>query len=140
MSLNTAEPNANSTGTRRHGLFYKPGQILGVTSGVVTCVLWTLSMWDPTSALAFSTVSIVFVFVMILFGVIAIIASIKGHGTALLVLFVVSFLPIDMYVLTVQHWLNWVGLANIGYLVAGLLIKRATVRVTTPVSDREPRP
>ncbi len=62
---------------------------------------------------------------MILIAIGVVIASTKGHGIMLIIFFAISFLPIGLYVLTIPHWLRWVGLVNLGYLAAGLLIWRA---------------
>jgi hypothetical protein len=42
----------------------------------------------------------------------------------LVIIFGISFFPIGLYVLGVPHWIQWVGLANIGYLLAGVIIWR----------------
>ena len=105
-------------------LLYKIGQITGAISGVASRLLWLLTIWEPDSVFSFSTASFAVVFVMILISAIAVIASIKGHGTILIILFAISFFPIGLYVIAIPHWLRWVGLANIGYLLAGLLIRR----------------
>jgi len=124
MSVDQTEINKKPAPASRPDVFYKLGQIIGTSSGVVTCILWTLAMWDPASGFSFSFASFAVVFVMILIAIIAVIASTKGHGKVLIVLFAISFFPIGMYVLAIPHWLHWVGLANIGLLVAGLLIRR----------------
>lgn len=103
---------------------YKAGQITGVVSGVTACMLWILAMWDPASMLSFSAPSFAVAFSMVLMAIIVVIASTKGHGRVLFVLFAISFFPIGLYVIAVPHWLRWVGLANLGYLLAGVLIWR----------------
>ena len=63
-------------------------------------------MWEPAATYSFSIASYAVVFFMVLMGVIAVVASLKGHGG----------------VLGVSHWIHWVGLANIGFLLAGVLL------------------
>ncbi len=104
-------------------LLCKTGQITGVVAGTLSCLLWIATIWDPTSPFLFSPASFAVVFAMILIAIIAVIASIKGNSTMLLVLFVVAFLPVGLYVIAVPHWIRWVGLANLGYLAAGLLLR-----------------
>jgi len=122
--LNHTENKSITAGPESSGLF-KTGQITGIISGAVSCILWMLTMWDPASVFSFSVASFAVVFAMILLAIIAVIASIKGHSTVLFVTFAISFFPIGLYVIAVPHWLRWVGLANIGYLAAGFLIQRA---------------
>jgi len=105
-------------------VLYKTGQITGVVSGIAACLIWMLVLWHPDSVLSFSALSFTVGFIMILIAVAVVIASTRGHSTMLLILFAVSFLPIGLYVLSVPHWLRWVGLANLGYLLAALLIWR----------------
>lgn len=109
---------------------YKTGQLCGIVSGTVSCVLWMLTIWDPASVFSFSIAGFAVVFAMILISIIAIIASIKGHGTALIVLFAVAFFPIGLYVIAVPHWIRWTGLANLGFLAAGLLIRQGRQKVS----------
>jgi len=122
-SLNNTNNESGQKNPASSALFYKAAQIIGVISGLSGCLLWLLTIGDPASTFSFSTASFAVVFVMILISIIAIIASIKGHGTMLIVLFAVSFFPIGLYVIAIPHWLRWVGLVNIGYLIAGLLIR-----------------
>lgn len=113
----------NPNATPSYSLLYKTGQIIGAVAGALSCLLWMATLWDPASPFSFSPASFVVVFWMILIAIIAVIASIKGNSTMLLVMFVVAFLPIGLYVIAVPHWIRWVGLANLGYLIAGLLLR-----------------
>ncbi len=106
----------------------KAGRLTGVVAGSVSCLLWIAALWDPTSPFSFSPASMLVVFLMIVTGVLVVIASLKGNSTMLLVLFFVSFLPIGLYVIGIPHWIRWVGLANTGFLVAGLLLRRGGPR------------
>jgi len=104
-------------------LLYKTGQITGVATGVLSGLLWLATLWDPSSPFSFSPASFIVVLGMLLIAILVVIASIKGNSTMLLVLFFIAFLPIGLYVIGVPHWVRWVGLANVGYLVAGLLLR-----------------
>lgn len=109
-------------GGRLH-LPLQAGRLIGVISGAVSCVLWMAALWDPGSPFSFKPASMLVVFLMILIAILAVIASIKGNSTILLILFFISFLPIGLYVIGVPHWIRWVGLTNTGYLLAGLLFR-----------------
>lgn len=121
------KPTDIQSKTGGYGLLYELGQIIGVVSGIAASMLWMLSIWDPASGFSFSYASFAVVLVMTLIAIFAVIASIKGHSTVLIVLFAISFFPIGLYVLAVPHWLKWVGLANLGFLVAALLTRRKPV-------------
>jgi len=66
---------------------------------------------------------------MMMFALFAVIASLRGHGFAL-VIFIVSFFPVGGYLLGVPHWLRWIGVSNLGFLVAGLMIMYSTRKAT----------
>jgi len=102
---------------------YKAGQLTGTVAGSLSCLLWMATLWDPASPFSFSPASFIVVLGMILIAILVVIASIKGNSTMLLVLFFIAFLPIGLYVIGVPHWIRWVGLANLGYLLAGLLLR-----------------
>jgi len=104
--------------------FFKLGQVIGITSGIFTCLLWVLMMWELTATFSFSIASYAVVFIMVLMAIIAMVASLKGRSGVLVVIFGISFFPIGLYVLAVPHWIHWVGLANIGFLLAGIVIWR----------------
>ena len=103
---------------------YRAGQVIGAVSGVASALLWTTMIWDPASTFDFSLLSYAVVFIMILVSIIVVAASVQGHGGVLIVLFAISFFPVGLYVLAVAHWIRWVGIADAGFLVAGLLIWR----------------
>ena len=110
--------------TGRPPIPYRIGQVTGVVAGVASCLLWTMMIWDPAATFSFSLLSLAVVFLMILVSVIAVIAAVQGHGGVLIVLFALSFFPVGLYVLAIAHWIRWVGIADAGFLVAGLLIWR----------------
>ena len=119
----------NPNSTRIFNLSNKMGQLIGVIAGATSCLLWMAALWDPASPFTFSAASFIVVLGMILIAILVVIASIKGSSTMLLVMFFVAFLPIGLYVIGVPHWIRWVGLANVGYLIAGLLLR---VRASGP--------
>lgn len=115
-------------GNKYNSLPLLTGRLIGVVAGSLSCLIWIAALWDPASPFSFSPASLLVVFLMILIGVLAVIASIKGNSTMLLVLFFVAFLPIGLYVIAVPHWIRWVGLANTGFLLAGLLLRAGMAR------------
>ncbi len=79
-------------------------------------------MWGPTSILSLSGTSFAGAFVMSMLAIVAVIASVRGHRIALLVIFIVSFFPIGFFFLSEAHWLNWTGILNLGYLLGAALM------------------
>jgi hypothetical protein len=114
----------NSNNHIKINIPYKLGQITGIISGAVASLLWMMSLWLPETSFSFGIASMAVILIMIVLAVIVIVASLKGHSTALIVIFGISFFPVGLYMLGVPHWLQWVGLANIGYLFAGVIIWR----------------
>jgi len=63
---------------------------------------------------------------MMLFAIFAVIASVRGHGLALMIMFIMSFFPVGGYLFGIPHWLRWIGVLDLGFLVGGLLILYST--------------
>ena len=112
------------------------GKLIGFVSGCIAAIMWNQLMWfggSESSQLfsdfaksAWSQPFPVFVvaMIMVILSVAVVIASVREHYRALVVLFVVSFFPIGISLFTADHWIKWVGVVNIGFLVAGLLMWR----------------
>ncbi|MGK0297593.1 MAG: hypothetical protein ACI9XC_001203 [Gammaproteobacteria bacterium] len=114
----------NANNNNRILLPYKLGQLTGIIAGAVASILWMMTLWVPEASFSFNIASMAVVLLMIVLAIIVIVASLKGHSTVLIVIFGISFFPIGLYVLGIPHWIQWVGLANIGYLLAGVIIWR----------------
>ena len=101
---------------------YLVGQVIGAMSGVGACVSWLVAMWFPSSNLTLSGASFVVAFVMAVLAIGVVLASIRRHSSVLVGLFFVSSFPIGAFLLTLPHWIYWIGVFNFGYLIAALLI------------------
>lgn len=112
------------------------GRGLGAVSGALVAVLWMLALWMPESGMALTGINFVVALLMALFALFAVIASVRGHATVLLVLFVASFFPVGVTLLGAEHWLAWAGRLNVCYLVAGALIRLGGRRRAEPAPDR----
>lgn len=73
------------------------GKFTGVVSGVGACASWTVAMWTPTPALPLSGMAFAVALLMAMLAIIAVIASVHGHGITLIVLFFASFFPIGFF-------------------------------------------
>ena len=97
----------------------------GIVSGVGVCACWIVAIWAPTPGLTLSSgVALVVALLMAMLAIMAVIASIRGHGITLLVLFFASFFPIGLYLLGDPDWVRVIGVLNLGYLIAGLVAWR----------------
>ncbi|MGY8815418.1 MAG: hypothetical protein ACKVHQ_12005 [Gammaproteobacteria bacterium] len=114
----------NASDNNQIFLPYKLGQLTGIIAGSAASILWMMTLWVPEASFSFNIASMAVVLLMIVLAIIVIVASLKGHSTVLIVIFGISFFPIGLYVLGIPHWIQWVGLANIGYLLAGVIILR----------------
>jgi len=65
----------------------------------------------------------------------AVIASIHGHATIVVLLFLASFFPIGAFLMSADHWLRWVGWVDLGLLLAAGLMwstRRAGGQTSAP--------
>ena len=81
-------------------------------------------MWTPTPALPLSGMAFAVALLMAMLAIIAVIASVHGHGITLIVLFFASFFPIGLFLLGIPGWARVIGVLNLGYLIAGLVTWR----------------
>lgn len=102
------------------------GKIIGTASGVAACGLWLWALGTPQGTFSLSALNIAIGVLMMLIAIFAVIASVRGHGLALLVMFIMSFFPVGAYLFGIPHWLRWIGVADLGFLVAGLMIWYST--------------
>jgi hypothetical protein len=107
-------------------LSYYAGKIIGAVSGVAACGLWLWALGTPEGAFSHSPVHIAIGVLMMLFAIFAVIASVRGHGLALLIMFIMSFFPVGGYLFGIPHWLSWIGVVDLGFLMAGLMILYST--------------
>ena len=78
-------------------------------------------MWTPSTALPLSGAAFAVALLMAVLAIIAVIASVHGHGITLLVLFFASFFPVGLFLLGIPGWVRVIGVLNLGYLIAGLM-------------------
>ncbi len=105
---------------------FHAGRIIGAASGVAACGLWVWALGTPQGAFSLSPVHIAIGVLMMLFAIFAVIASVRGHGLALMIMFIMSFFPVGGYLFGIPHWLRWIGVLDLGFLVGGLLILYST--------------
>jgi hypothetical protein len=80
-------------------------------------------MWTPNPPIPLSGIAFFVAILSAILAIFAVIASIRGHGIALIVLFFISF-PIGYFLLWVPGWMWVIGVLNVGYLIAGLIAWR----------------
>jgi hypothetical protein len=110
------------------------GQFIGAASGIAACGLWFWVLATPQDTLLRSAVHMAVGILMMLLAMFAVIASLRGHGFALVIIFIVSFFPVGGYLLGIPHWLRWVGVSDLGFLAAGLMIMYSTRRAAHQAS------
>ena len=98
------------------------GRAIGALCGAALSVAWVYAVWVPAAGLSLSNVSIVVALLLVAFALFAVIASLRGHATVVILLFLASFFPIGAFLLPTDHWLHWVGWADLGLLVAGAMM------------------
>ena len=123
-------------------LSYYAGKIIGAASGVAACGLWLWALGTPQGPFSLSPVHIAIGVLMMLFSIFAVIASVRGHGLALLIMFIMSFFPVGGYLFGIPHWLRWIGVLDLGFLMAGLMLlysTRNTAEHQAPDADQGDR-
>ena len=110
------------------------GKFIGAASGVAACGLWFWVLGTPQDTFLLSAVHVAVGVLMMVIAIFAVIASLRGHGVALVVMFIMSFFPVGGYLIGLPHWLRWVGVSNLGFLVAGLMIMYSKPKATRQAS------
>lgn len=99
------------------------GRILGVGSGSVAFALLLAAMLGVGMSYGrLEPDSYFIVALMSVFAAAAAATAWQRKAGLLLLLALVSFLPFGLYLLGVPHWLKWVGVADLGCLVAAVLM------------------
>jgi hypothetical protein len=95
---------------------------LGALCGAALAVIWAFVLWVPAAGLTLSGVSVVVALMLTAFALFAAIASLRGHATVVVLLFLASFFPIGASLIRIDHWLRAVGWLDVGLLVAAALL------------------
>lgn len=100
------------------------GRSLGAFASATAAVLWLLAIWAPdTRDTLAGGWTLIVANLLIIVCVVAVIASVRGHGNVMLMAFLLSFLPVGAVLLQSEHWLRWIGVLNLVQLVAALLTR-----------------
>ena len=98
------------------------GRAIGSVTGAALSFCWVFAMWVPTQGLALTGVSFVVALLMAVLALFATIASVRGHFVVVILVFLASFFPVGVALITADHWLQWIGRLDLGFLVAGVLL------------------
>jgi hypothetical protein len=98
------------------------GRALGVVCSAGLASAWAFALWVPAAGLTLTGISVVTALLLVTIAVFAGIAAVHGHAVVLVLLFLASFFPVGAFLLPTDHWLKWVGWADLGLLVAAVLI------------------
>ncbi len=98
------------------------GRGLGLVCASGVAAAWAFVLWVPAYGLTVTGISVVTALLLVVLAVFAAIAAAHGHPVVLALLFLASFFPVGAFVMPTDHWLKWVGWADLGLLVAAVLI------------------
>lgn len=122
------------------------GQGIAALCGAAAGVAWAFAMWVPSAGLTLTGFSFVVALLMALLALFAVIAAVRGHAAVLVILFLASFFPVGAVLMTADHWLQWVGRADLGFLAGAVLMwlggrlgRQAGNSVGLEPSNQEPR-
>ena len=104
------------------------GRGLGALCGAALAVIWASVFWVPAAGLTLPGTSAVGALMFAAFALFATIASVRGHATVVVLLFLASFFPVGASLLRVDHWLRIVGWLDVGLSLAAALLWLTRVR------------
>ena len=82
------------------------------------------------AGLTVTGISVVTALLLVALAIFAGIAAAYGHPLVLALFFLASFFPVGVFLLPTDHWLRFVGWADLGLLVAAVLIWATARRVS----------
>ena len=100
----------------------KIGRALGGLCGAALAVLWAFMFWVPAAGLTLPGTSAVGALMFAAFALFATIASVRGHATVVVLLFLASFFPVGASLIRIDHWLRIVGWLDVGLGFASALL------------------
>jgi uncharacterized membrane protein YqjE len=107
------------------------GRLLGMVVSSATTLIWLAVLWLPSERDVLGHFGVVGAVLMLFFAIFGVIAAHRGHGKLMIAMFIAQFLPIGAFMLwTTQPMYRWLGLLNLIYLVAAII-----VRITRPKTD-----
>ena len=109
------------------------GRGLGMACGAGLASVWAFVLWVPSAGLTVTGISVVTALLLVGLAVFASIASAYGHAAVIALMFLASFFPVGAFLMPTDHWLKWVGWADLGLLVAAVLIRLTQRRATVAV-------
>jgi hypothetical protein len=116
-----AESVTGSEGTRVVRLL---GQVLGAVVSGVTAIIWLAVLWLPAEREVLGHFGVVGAALMLFFAILGVLAAHRGHGNFMLGIFLAAFLPIGAFMLwTTQPMYRWIGLLNLLYLAAAIMVR-----------------
>jgi hypothetical protein len=98
------------------------GRSIGLVCAAGLAAAWAFALWVPAAGLSLSGVSVITALLLVVFALFAGIAAVHGHAVVVALLFLASFFPVGVFLLPTDHWLKWVGWADLGLLVSAVLI------------------
>jgi hypothetical protein len=101
------------------------GRGIGLGAAVVTLALWGWFLSGNlynTAGITAATYSVVYL--MVLIAVVGVLAAWKAWPHLMLLVFALSFIPMGFYLLGTPGVFFWIGVANLGFLVSGILLRK----------------
>jgi len=95
---------------------------LGALCGAALAVIWTSTFWVPAAGLTLPGISAIGALMFTVFALFATIASLRGHATVVVLLFLASFFPVGASLIRIDHWLRIVGWLDVGLFAASALL------------------
>jgi hypothetical protein len=114
------------------------GQLLGMIASSATALIWLAVLWLPSERDVLGHFGVVGAVLMLFFAILGVIAAYRGHDKLMLAMFIAAFLPIGAFMLyTTQSMYRWLGLLNLIFLGAAIIVRVTRAKDISTHSDNE---
>ena len=114
---------------------FEIGRITGALAGSGAIVLWLIFLFgNPYNNQGQSVGTVLTVIVMLLLGALSVLASLANRPYLMAFLAAAMFVPVGLYTLGTPGLFRWIGLFEIVYFGAALLMIAGRIRKTNPGS------
>jgi hypothetical protein len=113
------------------------GQVSGAIVSSITALIWLAVLWLPSEREVLGHFGVVGAAVMLFIAILGVLSAHRGHGNFMLAMFLAAFLPVGAFMLwTTQPMYRWLGLLNLLYLIAAIVVRSTRSAVATDERER----
>jgi hypothetical protein len=100
------------------------GRGIGLGASAITITLWNLFLFgNPYSTQGITAATHSVAYLMMFVALVGGLAAWKARPYLMLLVFALSFIPMGLYLLGTPGTFLWIGVANLGFLASGILLR-----------------